>query len=230
MKPHTRETQEQTTPELALQYLREGNDRFVNNRNRDRDLLKQVIATSDEQFPIAVTLSCIDSRTACELVFDQGIGHIFSIRIAGSVINEDILGCMEFACNIAGSKLIVVLGHTKCAAIQAACKNVETGNLSTLLNKIQPSVYLEKTVSEDRNSENSEFVEKVSKIQVERSVEKIIEESPILREMIEKKEIGLVGAIYDVDTGYVDFLEDTFMFGEIKHFFLDVSKSGTAST
>ena len=218
MKPHTKETQEATTPELALQYLREGNERFVNNNGRNRNLLEQVRKTSDEQFPIAVTLSCIDSRTSCELVFDQGIGHIFSIRIAGSVINEDVLGCMEFACNIAGSKLIVVLGHTKCGAIQAACDNVEKGNLSTLLNKIQPSVYYEKTVAENRTAENSEFVEKVSEIQVKRSVEKIVEESLILREMIGNKKIGLIGAIYDVDTGRVEFLEETFMFDEIKHF------------
>ncbi len=230
MKPHTRETQAATTPELALQYLREGNERFVTNQGRDRNLLEQVHKTSDQQFPIAVTLSCIDSRTACELVFDQGIGHIFSIRIAGSVINDDILGCMEFACNIAGSKLIVVLGHTKCGAIQAACDNVEKGNLSTLLNKIQPSVYYEKTVTENRTSQNAGFVEKVGEIQVKRSVEKIIEESQILREMIENKKIGLIGAIYDVDTGRVEFLEDTFMFGELKHFYMDVDSQKKPET
>lgn len=229
MKPHTKETQEATTPELALQYLREGNERFVNNNGRNRNLLEQVRKTSDEQFPIAVTLSCIDSRTSCELVFDQGIGHIFSIRIAGSVINEDVLGCMEFACNIAGSKLIVVLGHTKCGAIQAACDNVAKGNLSTLLNKIQPSVYYEKTVAENRTAENSEFVEKVSEIQVKRSVEKIVEESLILREMIGNKKIGLIGAIYDVDTGRVEFLEETFMFDEIKHFYMNVEHREKAS-
>lgn len=229
MKPHTKETQEATTPELALQYLCEGNERFVTNQGRDRNLLEQVHKTSDQQFPIAVTLSCIDSRTACELVFDQGIGHIFSIRIAGNVINDDILGCMEYACSIAGSKLIVVLGHTKCGAIQAACDNVEKGNLSTLLNKIQPSVYYEKTVTENRNSQNSEFVEKVSKIQVKRSVEKIIEESAILREMIKAKKIGLIGAIYDLDTGRVEFLKDTFIFGEIRHFCMDVSEKAEKS-
>lgn len=229
MKPHTKETQAATTPELALKYLREGNERFVNSRGRDRNLMEQVHKTSNEQFPIAVTLSCIDSRTSCELVFDQGIGHIFSIRIAGSVINEDILGCMEFACNIAGSKLIVVLGHTNCGAIQAACDNVETGNLSTLLNKIQPSVYYEKTVGENRNSQNGEFVEKVSEIQVKRSVEKIVEESLILRELIGNKKIGLIGAIYDVDTGRVEFLEDTFMFGEIKHFYMDAGNREKAT-
>ena len=229
MKPHSQEIQNATTPEIALQYLREGNERFVSNRGRNRNLLEQVHETSDEQFPIAVTLSCIDSRTSCELVFDQGIGHIFSIRIAGSVVNEDILGSMEFACNIAGSKLIVVLGHTKCGAIQAACDNVETGNLSTLLNKIQPSVYYEKTVTENRNASNPEFVEKVAEIQVKKSVETVIERSVILREMIENKEVGLIGAIYNVETGEANFLEETFMFGGIKHFYLDVNGQSQAN-
>lgn len=223
MRTHTKETQANTTPEIALQYLREGNHRFVNNLKSRRDLLEQVNETRDGQFPFAAILSCIDSRTSAELIFDQGLGEIFSIRIAGTVINEDILGCMEFACKLAGSKLIVVLGHTKCGAIQGACDNVHLGNLSTLLNKIQPSVYYERTVTENRNAENPEFVEKVSRIQVKRSVEEVIERSIILREMIENKEIGLIGAVYDIDTGQVEFLEETFMFGEIKHFYLDVS-------
>jgi carbonic anhydrase len=217
-----KEIQSNTTAEMALEYLREGNERFVNNLKSHRDLLEQVNETSDGQFPFAVTLSCIDSRTSAELIFDQGLGDIFSIRIAGTVINQDILGCMEFACKLAGSKLIVVLGHTKCGAIKGACDNVHLGNLSTLLNKIQPSVYYEKTVAENRNAGNPEFVEKVSRIQVKRSVENIIEQSIILREMIENKEIGLIGAVYDIDTGQVEFLEETFMFGEIKHFYLDV--------
>ena len=223
MKPYTREIQSETTPETALRYLREGNRRFVENRKRERDLLKQIYETRDEQFPLAVTLSCIDSRTSCELIFDQGIGHIFSIRIAGNVINDDILGSLEFACKMAGSKLIVVLGHTKCGAIMGACDNLQMGNLSTLLNKIQPSVYYERTTDEaSRNSENEEFVEKVARIQVKRSVENIVEQSVVLRELIEKNQIGLIGAIYDVETGKVEFLEETLMFGEIKHFYLDV--------
>lgn len=222
MRTHTKETQATTTPEMALQYLREGNHRFVNNLESNRNLLKQVNETRDGQFPVAVILSCIDSRTSTELIFDQGLGDIFSVRIAGNIVNDDILGSMEFACKIAGSKLVVVLGHTKCGAIKGACDNVQMGNLSTLLNKIQPSVYYEKTISENRNSENGEFVEKVAEIQVKRSVEEIIERSIILREMIENKEIGLIGAVYDVETGVVEFLEETFMFGEIKHFYLDV--------
>jgi len=223
MRTHTKDSQATTTPQLALEYLREGNYRFVNNLKSNRNLLQQVNETVDGQFPFATVLSCIDSRTSAELIFDQGLGEIFSIRIGGTVINEDILGSMEFACNIAGSKLVVVLGHTKCGAIRGACDNVQMGNLSTLLNKIQPSVYYERTITESRNSENAEFVEKVSRIQVKRSVENIIEQSVVLREMIEKEQIGLIGAIYDVETGLVEFLEETFMLGTIRHFYLDVN-------
>jgi len=222
MRTHTKDTQATTTPQLALEYLREGNYRFVNSLKINRNLLQQVNETVDGQFPFAAVLSCIDSRTSAELIFDQGLGEIFSIRIAGTVINEDILGSMEFACSLAGSKLLVVLGHTKCGAIRGACDNVQMGNLSTLLNKIQPSVYYERTVTEGRNSQNAEFVEKVSRIQVKRSVENIIEQSVVLREMIEKEQIALIGAIYDIETGLVEFLEETFMFGKIRHFYLDV--------
>ena len=150
MRTHTKETQATTTPQMALEFLREGNHRFVNNLKSNRDLLEQVNETRDGQFPFAAILSCIDSRTSAELIFDQGLGEIFSIRIAGNVINDDILGSMEFACKIAGSKLIVVLGHTKCGAIRGACDNVQMGNLSTLLNKIQPSVYYERTTAENQ--------------------------------------------------------------------------------
>ena len=230
MKAHTKETQATTTPEKALQFLREGNYRFLNNLKSNRNLLQQVNETRDGQFPFAVILSCIDSRTGAELVFDQGLGDIFSIRIAGNVVNEDILGSMEFACKVAGSKLIVVLGHTKCGAIKGACDGVQMGNLSTLLNKIQPAVYLEKTITEDRDSKNAEFVEKVAKIQVMKSVESIVERSVVLRELIENKEVGLIGALYDVETGEADFLEDTFMHGEIKHFFLDVNAAAQTAT
>jgi carbonic anhydrase len=223
MKNHFKDKVVTPTPEIALQFLREGNHRFVNRLAVNRDLLEQVNETRDGQFPFAVVLSCIDSRTSAELIFDQGLGDVFSIRIAGTIINDDILGSMELACKISGSKLVVVLGHTKCGAIRGACNNVQMGNLSTLLNKIQPSVYYEKSVNENRNAQNGEFVEKVSRIQVKRSVESIIQQSIVLREMIEKKEIGLIGAIYDIDTGLVEFLDETFMHGEIKHFYLDVN-------
>lgn len=227
MRTHTKDTQSTTTPEHALEFLREGNYRFVNNLKTNRNLLQQVNETRDGQFPIAALLTCIDSRTSAELIFDQGLGDIFSIRIAGIVINEDILGSMEFACKVAGSKLVVVLGHTKCGAIQGACDNVQMGNLSTLLNKIQPSVYYERSVTENRNSKNEEFVEKVTRIQVKQSLEAIVERSVILREMIEKGEIGLIGAIYDVETGQVEFLEDTYMLGRIRHFHVDADGAAT---
>lgn len=222
MKAHTRDTQATVTPATALDYLREGNERFRANLRANRDLLQQVNQTREGQFPFATVLSCIDSRTSAELIFDQGFGDIFSIRIAGTVINPDILGCMEFASKIAGSRLLVVLGHTNCGAIKGACDGVQMGNLSTLLNKIQPSVYFERTVREGRTSKNSEFVERVSRIQVYRSVESIIEQSLVLRELIEKGEVGLIGGSYSVDSGEVDFYEDTYMCGEIKHFYLDV--------
>ncbi len=222
MRTHTKETQATTTPQMALEFLREGNYRFLNNLKANRNLLQQVNETRDGQFPFATILSCIDSRTSAELIFDQGLGEIFSIRIAGNVINDDILGSMEFACKIAGSKLIVILGHTKCGAIIGACDNVQMGNLSTLLNKIQPSVYYERTTQKNRNAKNEEFVEKVARIQVKRSVENVVEQSVVLRKMIEQNQIGLIGAIYDVQTGLVEFLEETLMFGEIKHFYLDV--------
>jgi carbonic anhydrase len=223
MRTHTKETQSTTTPKEALQYLREGNYRFLSNLKANRNLLQQVNETRDGQFPFATVLSCIDSRTSAELVFDQGLGDIFSIRIAGNIVNTDILGSMEFACKVAGSKLVVVLGHSKCGAIKGACDHVQLGNLSTLLNKIQPAVYFERQTTENRTSSNAEFVENVTNIQVKRSVEQIVEQSVVLREMIEKEEIALIGAIYDVETGVVDFLEETLMHGEIKHFYLDLT-------
>jgi len=209
MKAHTKETQASMTPAKALQFLREGNQRFQQNLRAHRNLLEQVNDTRDGQFPFATILSCIDSRTSAELIFDQGLGDIFSIRIAGSIVDEDILGSMEFTCKVAGSKIVVVLGHSKCGAIKGACDGVQLGNLSTLLNKIQPSVYREKTITENRTSKNDAFVSKVTEMQVRRSVEQVIEGSVILREMIEKGEIYLIGGHYSVETGEVEFFEDT---------------------
>jgi carbonic anhydrase len=208
MKTLTKEMQGALSPSKALDLLKEGNKRFVNNQMATRDLLQQASETTNGQFPLAVVLSCIDSRTSAELIFDQGIGDIFSARIAGNIVNEDILGSMEFACKVAGSKLIVVLGHTKCGAVKGACDHVELGNLTTLLNKIAPAVDAEKTVTENRSSSNSEFVEKVSTINVKRAVDNIMQQSPILKEMIEKGEIGIVGGTHDIATGAVHFYED----------------------
>jgi carbonic anhydrase len=209
MKTLTKELQAAITPAKALELLEEGNKRFVNNLRMNRNLLQQANETSDGQFPFAVILSCIDSRTSAELIFDQGLGDVFSVRIAGNIINEDILGSMEFGCKVAGSKIIVVLGHTKCGAVKGACDHVEMGNLTSLLTKLRPAVDDEKTVTENRNSGNPEFVEKVAAINVKRTVKSITERSTILKEMIEKGEIGIVGGNYDVTTGVVTFYEDT---------------------
>ena len=209
MKTLTKEMQAAITPTMALELLKEGNKRFVNNLKVNRNLLQQANETSDGQHPFAVILSCIDSRTSAELIFDQGLGDIFSVRIAGNIINEDILGSMEFACKAAGSKFIVVLGHTKCGAVKGACDHVEMGNLTALLSKIQPAVYDEKTEIENRNSTNDDFVEKVTSINVKRTVKAIMERSTILKEMIEKGEIGIVGGTHDITTGEVKFYPDT---------------------
>ena len=208
MKTISKEIQSKITPRQALQILKDGNKRFVNNIQANRDLLQQMNETRDGQYPFAVILSCIDSRTSAELIFDQGLGDIFSVRIAGNVVNTDILGSMEFGCRVAGSKLIMVLGHSKCGAIKGACDHVELGNLTELLSKIQPSVYAEVNTKENRNASNSEFVENVAAINVKRSVKSIIERSFILEQMLEKGEIGIVGANYNIDTGVVEFYDD----------------------
>jgi carbonic anhydrase len=210
MRVHTKETQSHLTPRMALDILKEGNDRFIRNLKAQRDLLAQVNDTRDGQWPFATILSCIDSRTSAELIFDQGLGDVFSIRIAGNIVNTDILGSMEFACKIAGSKLIVVLGHTKCGAVKGACDHVEMGNLTELLSKLQPAVYEEKetTKADLRNSKNSVFVENVASINVRRTVKSIIERSYIIEQMVESGAIAVVGAMYNIDTGRVEFYND----------------------
>lgn len=208
MKTHTKETQDKLTPRMAMEILKEGNGRFLKNLKTNRNLLEQVNATRDGQWPFATILSCIDSRTSAELVFDQGLGDIFSVRIAGNIVNTDILGSMEFACKVAGSKLIVVLGHTKCGAVKGACDHVEMGNLTELLAKLQPSVYQEKQTKENRSSSNGEFVENVASINVKRTVKNIIERSFILENMVENGEIGVVGAMYNIETGKVEFYDE----------------------
>lgn len=208
MKTLTKEMQAAITPKQALELLKDGNQRFINNLKINRNLLQQANETSDGQHPFAVILSCIDSRTSAELIFDQGLGDIFSIRIAGNIINEDILGSMEFACKVAGSKIIVVLGHTKCGAVKGACDHVEMGNLTALLTKIRPAVEDETSTKENRNSSNNDFVEKVTNLNVQRTVNSIIQRSPILKEMIEKNEIQIVGGVHDITSGEVTFFEN----------------------
>lgn len=209
MKTLTKEMQTAITPAMALDLLKEGNKRFTNNLKVNRNLLQQANETSDGQHPFAVILSCIDSRTSAELIFDQGLGDVFSVRIAGNIINEDILGSMEFGCKVAGSKIIIVLGHTKCGAIKGACDHVEMGNLTALLTKIRPAVDDEKTITVGRNSGNAEFVEKVATINVKRTVKAIMERSPILKEMIESGTIGIIGGAHNITTGEIEFYPET---------------------
>lgn len=209
MKTLNKISQANITPQTALELLKAGNARFVDNLRINRNLLQQVNETSDGQWPMAAIVSCMDSRTSAELIFDQGLGDIFSIRLAGAVITDNVLGSLEYACKVAGSKIIVVLGHTKCGAIKGACDKVELGNLTALLNKITPAVYAEKTVRENRNSHNHVFVDAVTKLHTERSVMAVVEQSVILRDMILKGEVAIIGALYDVETGVVTFLDHT---------------------
>ncbi len=208
MKAHTRETQSTMTPEKAIQFLKEGNQRFQQNLKANRNLLEQVNDTKDGQFPFATILSCIDSRVSAELVFDQGLGDIFSIRIAGNFVNEDILGSMEFACKLAGTKTIVVLGHTSCGAIKGACDHARLGNLTALINKIEPAVAAVQEPKDEslRNSTNLEFVDAVSVKNVEMTLENIRNQSDVLKEMEDNGEIAIVGAMYDISDGKVTFL------------------------
>ena len=214
MRTLTKEMQEKLTPRQALSLLKEGNKRFINNLKINRNLLQQVNETSEGQYPFAFILSCIDSRTSAELIFDQGLGDIFSCRIAGNILNSDIVGSMEFACKISGSKIIVVLGHTKCGAISGACANVEMGNLTGLLAKIRPAIEAEVATMKDNTSVNPAFVENVTHHNVRLILTQIPDLSPILAKMIQDGQIILVGAIYNVETGAVNFFEDEMITSE----------------
>lgn len=214
MRTLTKEMQDQLTPAKAIELLKDGNRRFVNNLKVNRNLLQQVNETSDGQHPFALILSCIDSRTSAELIFDQGLGDIFSCRIAGNILNEDILGSMEFACKVAGSKVIVVLGHTKCGAIKGACDDVKLGNLSTLLNKVKPAIEAERSTKQNRTASNGEFVENVAALNVRQTLNQIPARSPIIAEQIEKGEIALIGGMYNVETGVVEFYDNEMITAE----------------
>jgi len=202
----TKESQAATTPEKALQMLMDGNARFVQGKMLERDYMEQVKATGDGQFPFAAIVGCIDSRASNELIFDQGIGDIFSARVAGNFINDDMLGSLEFACAAAGAKLVVVVGHTECGAVKGACDDVVLGNLTQTLANIKPAVAAVTGHESDRSSGNSAFVQAVADKNVELTMERIRERSPILRGMIDKGDIGLAGAMYDVHTDHVTFL------------------------
>jgi carbonic anhydrase len=209
MYKHSKESQSSITPATALQYLKEGNLRFVNNLRANRDLLSQVNATRDGQFPFATVLSCMDSRTSVELIFDQGLGDIFSIRIAGNVLSQDVLGSMEFGTQLAGTKIIVVLGHTQCGAIKGACEDVHLGNLTQLLEKIKPAIDSETlTPAENRNAKNAEFVKNVTAHNVRHVIKQITAESPVIAELVKNGAIKIVGGVYHLETGAVVFFEE----------------------
>lgn len=202
----TKESQKSITQTQALQLLKDGNSRFTSGKELNRNLMGQVEQTAKGQYPYAVILSCIDSRTSCELIFDQGMGDIFNARLAGNIVDEDVLGSMEFACKITGAKLIVVLGHTNCGAIKGACDKAELGNLTSLLKKIESVSDAVKTEGE-RSSKNHDFVEDVAKENVLNGIKEIKDKSSVLKEMLDKGEIDIVGGMYDLETGKVVFYD-----------------------
>ncbi len=203
MRTLDRELQQTLSPTDALHILQEGNRRFVNNLKANRDLLQQVNATRNGQYPFAIILSCIDSRTSVELIFDQGLGDVFSARVAGNVINDDILGCMEFACKLAGSRLIVVLGHSHCGAVKGACADVQLEHLTGLLEKIKPAV--DHVHSEAPELDGEELVQRVAEHNARLTVARIMEKSRILKKMLDNGEIGIAGGMYDIESGQVKF-------------------------
>jgi carbonic anhydrase len=203
----TQEAQTAITPAKALEMLKQGNERFVRGKMKKRDLLAQVKQTSKGQFPFAAIVSCLDSRTQPEYLFDQGIGDIFVARVAGNFVNDDILGSLEFATKLAGAKLIVVMGHTECGAIKGACDAAQLGLLTATLANINPAVNAVRGDYTPRTSKNEKFVQAVTKMNVQLTMQKLRDRSVVLREMIDKGEIGLVGAMYDVSTGKVTFFE-----------------------
>lgn len=212
MKKNYWEARAEISPKKALQLLKAGNERFLNNLHLHRNLLQLVNDTAEEQFPFAAVLSCSDSRIPTELVFDQSLGDIFSIRLAGNIASLNAIASMEFACKVLKSKLIVVLGHSNCGAIKGACDNVQMGNLATLLDHILPAVARETDTAKDRTSKNKTFVSKVSRLNISYQMEEILRQSEIIRGMIQAKEVGLIGAQYDVHTGKVSFYEDLCVF------------------
>ncbi|QCX02059.1 carbonic anhydrase [Aggregatimonas sangjinii] len=208
MKAHTKDTQAAISPDMAIELLKEGNQRFVANKQAGRDLLEQVGDTASGQYPFATILSCIDSRVSAELIFDQGVGDIFSARVAGNIVNEDLLGSIEFACKLAGTKILVILGHTACGAVKGACDDAKLGNLTILLDKIKPAVNAVSEPSDTglRNSKNIDFVNRVAVKNVHMTIENTRNMSPVLKEMEDEGEIKIVGAMYDINNGKVTFL------------------------
>ena len=208
MRSHYWESRQSLTPQLALQYLREGNERFISNLRINRNLLQLVNETAEKQFPFATILSCSDSRVSTELIFDQGLGDIFSIRLAGNIATGNAIGSMEYACKVLGSKLIVVMGHTNCGAIKGACDGIQLDNLNSILDHIRPAISAETDTSFDRTSKNKKFVENVTWLNVQHNINTLLQTSPIICDLLLAGEIGLVGAMYDVETGRAEFIQN----------------------
>ena len=205
MYRHPEIDRDKLSPQQALDILIEGNQRFKNNVLREHDMLRVRDVNVDKQHPFASVLGCSDSRTTVELIFDQNLGDIFSVRLAGNIASNKAIGSLEFSCKYLGSKLVVVMGHSNCGAIKAACDHYKGGNLGEIIELIDPAVHLEKTITDQRDSSNNAFVEKVCFHNVEVQMERILKRSLLLTDMIEKKEIGLVGAVYNLVTGEVEF-------------------------
>jgi carbonic anhydrase len=212
MYRHPEIDRDHLTPRQALDVLIEGNQRFKNNVLREHDMLRVRDETVDKQHPFASVLSCSDSRTTVELIFDQNLGDIFSVRLAGNIASIKAIGSLEFSCKYLGSKLVVVMGHTNCGAIKAACDHYKGGNIGEIIELIDPAVALEKTITDKRDSSNDEFVERVCFHNVEVQMERVLKRSPLLTEMIEKKEIGLIGAVYNLASGEVEFSQNHIYF------------------
>jgi carbonic anhydrase len=208
MKLHQGLERETLTPQQALDFLKEGNARFISNLSANHNLLKMVSNTRDEQFPFAAVLSCSDSRVPVELVFDQGLGDVFSVRLAGNIASLKAIASIEFACRYLGSKLVVVLGHTKCGGVMGACDNVETDNLGAIFSDIRPAIALETATTENRNSQNGHFLNNVIHLNVQHQMQQILTHSDLLRGLLKEHKIGIIGGIYDLDNGVVSFSDE----------------------
>lgn len=208
MKLHYNESRHTMTPEKALQFLKEGNARFVNNLRINRDHLEMLNITSKEQFPFACILSCSDSRTSTELIFDQGLGDVFSVRLAGNIASIDAIASLEYSCKVLGSKLIVILGHTGCGAIKAVCDEYQEYNIKYLLDHIKLALQLETETDSERNSSNETFVNNITRLNLQIQKLQVINKSPLLNTMISSGEVGVVTGVYDLNSGKVTFLMD----------------------
>jgi carbonic anhydrase len=211
MYKHPLIDRDKMSPQEALDILIEGNHRFANNLTANKDLLNLVELTKNKQHPFASFLSCSDSRAPVELLFDQALGDIFSVRLAGNIASDKCIGSLEFSTKYLGSKLVVVMGHSSCGAVKAACDDFKDGHIGEIINMIKPAIRHEKTVLEDRTSKNDDFVEKICALNVQYQIDQIIRTSDIIQDMLEAKQIGVVGGVYDLNTGTVQFLPDTFM-------------------